>query len=57
LNLLLTYLIFGATAKASAAAVPAALPLCCRFLCYARMVTKRYCDGQHITMLIMDNDV
>ena len=58
LNLLLTYLIFGATAKASAAAVPAALPLCCRlFLCYARMVTKRYCDGQHITVPIMDNDV
>ena len=27
---LLTYLIFGATAKASAAAVPAALPLSCR---------------------------
>jgi len=26
-------------------------------LCYARMMTKRYCDGQHITMLIMDNDV
>ena len=58
LNLLLTYLIFGATAKASAAAVPATLPLCCPlFLCYARMVTKRYCDEQHITMLIMDNDV
>jgi len=33
LNLLLTYLIFGATAKASAAAVLAALPLRCRLFC------------------------